>query len=444
MLKFYIVLRGLWLVRKALRVNRIRVIISLLVILWVRSRSYTVVRISYFMVDRLGWFLILLTFWIILLILISSNSYFHTSFYRDKFCRVLCIITILLVLTFSCYDLFSFYVFFEGSLIPIYLLIVGWGYQPERLQAGIYLFLYTIFASLPLLISLILIVKIHRRFRIELLTVKKSFSYNSLDIWFFFSSLAFLVKLPTFFAHLWLPKAHVEAPVSGSIMLAGVLLKLGCYGLMRIIIFFQSFVIYLSSFFVSLGLVGGLFVGFICLRQVDLKCLIAYSSVSHIGLLLAGLVRWGMWGYRGSLYMCVAHGLCSSGLFFLSGVVFERRGSRSFSINKGLVRIIPRSAFWWFIFCIGNLGAPIVLNLVGELGLMGRILRFSFFTILILIFFSFMGAAYRLFLFSGTQHGQFYSGIQSMGDNLAREHLVLFLHFVPLFFLILEVDLITF
>jgi len=399
---------------------------------------------SYFYIDSLSWFLILLTFWIILLMLVSSRSYFYLDFYRAKFCKVLSLIGGLLFLTFSCYDLLSFYVFFEGSLIPIYLLIVGWGYQPERLQAGIYLFLYTIFASLPLLISLIMIVKNYGSFRIELLLRKKEVSIKDLDVWFFFSSLAFLVKLPTFFTHLWLPKAHVEAPVSGSIILAGVLLKLGCYGLIRIIVFFQGAVNYIIGLFVSLGLLGGLFVGFICLRQVDLKCLIAYSSVSHIGLLLGGLISWGIWGYRGCLYICVAHGLCSSALFFLSGVIFERSGSRRFSVNKGLISIIPSIAFWWFVFCVGNLGAPIALNLIGELGLIGRILRFRLFCLIFLMLFSFIGAAYRLFLFSGSQHGQFYRGIQSLFDGVSREHLILLLHLYPLVLLILEVDIIRF
>lgn len=444
MLKLLLVFLGLWSVSKTLRLTRISVVISIRILIWLLTRSYTFTCMSYFLVDRLRWFLIILTLWIILLILVSRSRYFQTGFHRDKFCSVLSMIVVLLVLTFSCYDLLSFYVFFEGSLIPIYILIVGWGYQPERLQAGIYLFLYTIFASLPLLISLILMVKVNNRFRMALIRMNKLIFTRPLDFWFFFSSIAFLVKLPRFFVHLWLPKAHVEAPVSGSMILAGVLLKLGCYGLIRIMMFFQGFVYFLSSFFVSLGLVGGLFVGLICLRQIDLKSLIAYSSVRHMGLLLAGLGRWGIWGFRGSLYMCVAHGLCSSGLFFLSGVVFERSGSRRFSINKGIIRIIPSSAFWWFILRIGNLGAPIVLNLIGELSLIGRILSFRLLRAVILMMFSFVGAAYRLYLFSRTQHGNFYSGVHSYGDNLVREHLVLFLHFIPLFFLILEVDFMTY
>lgn len=411
---------------------------------WLIIYNVNVVRSSFLSSDILSWFIIFLTFWIVILIILSRHSYKIINYFYKKFCFVLILIMRLLFLTFSSRDLLSFYIFFEGSLIPIYLLIVGWGYQPERLQAGIYLLLYTIFASLPLLISIFFTGKILGGYRFFLLRFSNFEVPFWIRFWFFFSIFAFLVKLPAFYVHLWLPKAHVEAPVAGSIILAGVLLKLGCYGMIRFIGFFEGEVSLLRRFLVSLGLLGGLAVSFICLRQVDLKALIAYSSVSHIGLALGGLGRWGLWGYRSCLYTCVAHGLCSSGLFFLSGVIYERRGSRRIIINKGLLEIMPSISFWWFIYCIGNIAAPVVLNLVGELGLLGRILRFRFYSLTLLIFFSFIGACYRLYLFSSTQHGIFYSGLRSLSDGLIREYLILFLHFFPLFFLILEVDFITY
>nr|QVE47656.1 NADH dehydrogenase subunit 4 [Megabalanus tintinnabulum] len=410
---------------------------------WLFMYNSNIISNSFLGSDVLSWFMILLTIWIIMLMLLSSHDYKMKNFYYQKFCFVLTLMLTLLFFTFSTTDLFSFYIFFEGSLIPIYLLIVGWGYQPERLQAGIYLLLYTIFASLPLLISIFFTSKLLGGFSFTLLNQMFEAPFW-ISFWFFFSIFAFLVKLPAFYVHLWLPKAHVEAPVSGSMMLAGVLLKLGCYGMMRFMGFFQGKVIFISSFLVSLGLLGGLAVSLICLRQVDLKALIAYSSVSHMGLALGGLGSWGLWGFSSCLYTCVAHGLCSSGLFFLSGVIYERSSSRSILINKGLLEIMPSLAFWWFLFCIGNMAAPVVLNLVGELGLLGSILSFNFYTLTLLMVFSFLGACYSLYLFSSTQHGMHFAGVRSLSDGMAREYLILFLHFFPLFFLILEVDFMTF
>nr|YP_010577125.1 NADH dehydrogenase subunit 4 [Striatobalanus tenuis]UZN92571.1 NADH dehydrogenase subunit 4 [Striatobalanus tenuis] len=415
----------------------------LLILSWLFMYNSNMVSGSYFCSDVLSWFMILLTFWIVMLMFLSSHGYKISNYFFQKFSFTLMVMMLLLYLTFSSSDLLSFYIFFEGSLIPIYLLIVGWGYQPERLQAGIYLLLYTIFASLPLLISIFFTGKLLGGYSFSLLS-SDFLIPNWISFWFFFSIFAFLVKLPAFYVHLWLPKAHVEAPVAGSMMLAGVLLKLGCYGMMRFMMFFEGKVEFMSSILVSLGLIGGLFVSFICLRQVDLKALIAYSSVSHMGLALGGLGSWGLWGYSSCLYTCVAHGLCSSGLFFLSGVIYERSGSRSMMINKGLLEMMPSMSFWWFMYCIGNMAAPVVLNLVGELGLLGSILSFSFFSMILLMLFSFMGACYSLYLFSCTQHGSYYSGIRSLSDGMVREYLVLFLHFFPLFFLILEVDFMTY
>lgn len=395
------------------------------------------INLRYFLgCDLFSYGIILLRLWICSLIIISRGLINKLNNFKNLFLLNILFLIIFLFLSFSTINLFLFYLFFESSLIPTLLLILGWGYQPERLQAGVYLLFYTLLASLPLLVRIFYLNK--NLNSLNFFILEEIYNYEILYIGII---LAFLVKIPIFLVHLWLPKAHVEAPVSGSIILAGVLLKLGGYGLLRTLILIQSIGLKYNYIWISISLVGGFLVSLICLRQTDLKVLIAYSSVAHIGIVVRGLITLIYWGYYGSYGLIIAHGLCSSGLFCLANIIYERSGSRSILINKGFLNFIPRIALWWFLLRSANIAAPPTINLLREISLLNSVIRWSWVTIIIISLISFFRAAYTLYLYSYTQHGQLYRGIYSFRNGYVREYLLLILHWLPLNLLIIKSDM---
>nr|URX52898.1 NADH dehydrogenase subunit 4 [Glyptotermes sp. 3 AB-2022a] len=389
--------------------------------------------------DYISYGLILLSFWVCVLMIMASESIFRSSYYPDLFLCFVVLLMIMLFCTFSSINLFSFYLFFESSLIPTVFLILGWGYQPERLQAGIYLLFYTLLASLPMLVGIFYVYSVLNSTCLYLLLSLDSFSI----LFYFCMVFAFLVSMPMFLVHLWLPSAHVEAPVSGSMILAGVLLKLGGYGLLRVFPILINF--YKFGFvWISISLVGGVLVSLICMRQTDLKSLIAYSSVAHMGIVIGGIMTMSYWGLCGSFTLMIAHGLCSSGLFCLANISYERLGSRSLLISRGLLNLMPSMSFWWFMLSACNMAAPPSLNLLGEISLLNSLISWSWFSMFFLVFLSFFSAAYTLYLFSYSQHGFYFSGIYCCSLGYSREFLLLFLHWFPLNIFIMSSDFVMF
>ena len=394
-----------------------------------------------FGIDYIRFIINILRIWIISLIIISRQKIKKYNQFYSRFVITNLLLLLFLILTFSCLDYIFFYIRFEMCLVPTLILIIGWGYQPERIQAGVYILFYTLVFSLPLLGSLLMYFNNNGRLIIILAErIRKGYSIRL--VWYFCSVLAFMVKLPVYMFHLWLPKAHVEAPVAGSIILAGVLLKLGGYGLIRILTIFQFIRKELNWIWVGLGLIGGTYTSLICLRQIDIKSLIAYSSVAHISLVLCGLMIFSYWGVRGAVIVIIGHGLCSSGLFCLANVVYERINRRSLFIVKGLLNFIPRIGLWWFLLRVRNIASPPSLNLLGEIRLIIRVLSWRKVRIVGVRTLSFFRAAYTLYIYRLRQHGLFFRRLYSCCSGKIREYLLMFLHWFPLNVLILNTNII--
>jgi len=379
----------------------------------------------YLGVDGLSIYFVLLTT-IIMPIALLSNWTSISENVRSYVIIILLLETLLLAV-FLVLDILLFYIFFESILPPLFLLIGLFG-SSNKVRASFYLFLYTLLGSLFLLLSILTMSSIMGTTDFDAL-YKTNFNYSTQLFLFYGIFIAFAVKTPTIFLNTWLLKAHVESPLGGSIILAGIVLKLSLYGIFRLILpllpkasLDYTYIVYL------IGVITIIYASFSTLRTIDIKELIAYSSVSHAAVYLIGVFSNTMQGIEGGIVLGLAHGFVSSGLFICAGgVLYDRSNTRLITFYRGIAQVMPLFSVLFFILSLGNCGVPLTLNFVGEfMSLYGVFERLPLLGIIASssIVFS---AAYTIFMFNRIAFGGSFSKFftSNIADVNKREFFML-------------------
>ena len=327
---------------------------------------------------------------------------------------------------FAALDAVLFYVFFEASLIPMYIIIGVWG-GPNRVYAAFKFFLYTLLGSLLMLVSLLY------------LFLESGGSFNLLEwhqlrlamqpqvLVFIAFMVAFAVKVPMWPVHTWLPDAHVEAPTGGSVVLAAIMLKLGAYGFIRFSLpILPDASHYLAPMMIALSLIAVIYIGFVALVQADMKKLIAYSSISHMGFVTLGFFIFNQLGVEGALVQMISHGFVSAAMFLCVGVMYDRMHSRQIADYGGVVNRMPRFAAFFMLFAMANSGLPATSGFVGEFMVILGAIKFNFWTGFAAATTLILGAAYTLWMYKRVVFGDVANDhVAELQDIGAREFLVL-------------------
>lgn len=343
-----------------------------------------------------------------------------------EYLLILLILDLLLLLVFSVLDLFLFYIFFEAILIPMYLMIGTLGSRERKIRAAYLFFFYTLFGSLFMLIAIVYIYNVVGTLNLEYL-FSWTFTFNE-QYWLWIAFfLSFASKIPMFPLHIWLPEAHVEAPTVGSVLLAGILLKLGVYGFLRFsITLFPLASVYFSPLVYFFSIIGVIYASLTAIRQTDFKRVIAYSSVAHMNLITLGIFSFNNISIEGALLQSISHGFVSGALFLLIGILYDRYHSRLLYYYGGLVHTMPLYSIFFLFFTLANIALPGTSSFVGEFLILTGIYKTSIMTSVLGSLGVILSGAYSLWLYNRLIFGNLkYTYTLQFKDVTLKEFLVL-------------------
>nr|YP_009387900.1 NADH dehydrogenase subunit 4 [Thermophis shangrila]AOT99456.1 NADH dehydrogenase subunit 4 [Thermophis shangrila]ART64863.1 NADH dehydrogenase subunit 4 [Thermophis shangrila] len=383
-----------------------------------------------------------LSFWLLpMTMLASQHAMTQEPPQRQRvFLTTLVLLQLFISMTFTAYNLTLLYIMFEATLIPTLIIITRWGQQAERLTAGTYFMLYTLTTSMPLLMMTLFLNNSSNTPTLFTQITQPTSQWTELMLWLACLT-AFLAKMPIYGLHLWLPKAHVEAPIAGSMVLAAILLKLGGYGIIRMTQTLPTMKTDMFLPFIVLALWGATLANLTCLQQTDLKSLIAYSSISHMGLVIAAIIIQTQWSLSGAMALMIAHGFTSSALFCLANTTYERTKTRIMILTRGFHNILPMMTTWWLLTNLMNIATPPSMNFTGELLIASSLFNWCPTTIIIFGLSMLITASYSLHMFLSTQMGTPLLNSPTMPTH-SREHLLMALHAIPLMLISLKPELV--